>query len=140
MARVEEMQVLQASAEDLWRLIGGFNALSEWHPAVQHSVLEDGGRIRRLSLVNGASLIERLHAFSEGERSYGYSIEEGPLPVANYRSTLSVRERPGQRACEVHWSGEFSPAGATEPEAVGVISGIYRSGLDALARKFGSAS
>lgn len=140
MARVEEMQALSASAAEVWRLIGGYNALSEWHPAVQRSVLEDNGRVRRLSLANGASLVERLHAFSERERSYAYSIEEGPLPVASYRSTLSVRERAGQRGCEVYWWGEFAPTGATESEAVGVIRGIYRAGLDTLAQRFGSES
>lgn len=140
MARVEEMQALGASAAEVWRLIGGYNALSEWHPAVQRSVLEDSGRVRRLSLANGASLLERLHAFSERERSYAYSIEEGPLPVANYRSTLRVRERAGQRGCEVHWSGEFAPSGAAESEAVSVIRGIYRAGLDTLAERFGPAS
>src|SRR5262245_41294136 len=116
MARVEERVGLAASAEDVWRLIGGYNALGEWHPAVQRSALEDGGRVRRLSLAGGASLLERLQSFSEGERSYGYSIEEGPLPVAGYRSTLQVRERAGQRGCEVCWSGEFMPQGATEAE------------------------
>jgi len=139
MAKVDEMQALAASAEEVWRLIGGYDALSEWHPAVERSVLEEGGRIRRLSLKGGGSLLERLHAFSERERSYAYSIEQGPLPVAQYRSTLSVRERGAARGCEVHWSGDFVPAGASESEAVAVIRGIYRAGLDALAKRFGAA-
>jgi hypothetical protein len=134
------MQVLVASAEEVWRLIGGYNALSEWHPAVERSVLEDGGRVRRLALRGGGVLVERLHAFSERERSYQYSIEQGPLPVANYRSTLSVRDRGDKRGCEVHWSGDFAPAGASESEAIGVIRGIYRAGLDTLAKRFGDAS
>jgi len=139
MAKVDEIQALAASAEEVWRLIGGYDALSEWHPAVERSVLEEGGRIRRLSLKGGGSLLERLHAFSERERSYAYSIEQGPLPVAQYRSTLSVRERGAARGCEVHWSGDFVPAGASESEAVAVIRGIYRAGLDALAKRFGAA-
>jgi Polyketide cyclase / dehydrase and lipid transport len=140
MARVDEMQALAASAEEVWRLIGGYDALSEWHPAVERSALEDAGRVRRLSLRGGGALLERLHAFSEREHSYAYSIEEGPLPVANYRSTLSVRDRGGKRGCEVFWSGDFAPAGATESEAVAVIRGIYRAGLDTLAKRFGDAS
>lgn len=140
MAKVDEMQALAASAEQVWRLIGGYGALSEWHPGVERSVLEDGGRVRRLSLHGGGSLLERLHAFSERERSYAYSIEEGPLPVASYRSTLSVRDRGGKRGCEVYWSGEFAPAGVSESEAMAVIRGIYRAGLDTLAKRFGDAS
>lgn len=137
MARVDEMQALAASADEVWRLIGGYNTLSEWHPAVERSVLEDGGRMRRLSLRGGGGLLERLHAFSERERNYAYTIEEGPLPVASYRSTLSVRDRGPARGCEVYWSGEFTPSGASEADAVGVIRGIYRAGLDTLAKRFG---
>jgi hypothetical protein len=137
MARVEEMVALAASADDVWRLIGSYDALSEWHPAVERSVLEDGGRIRRLSLRGGGALLERLQAFSERERHYAYTIEEGPLPVAGYRSTLNVRDRGPSRGCEVHWSGEFTPEGASEADAVGVIRGIYRAGLDTLAKRFG---
>jgi hypothetical protein len=138
MAKVDEMQALAASADEVWRLIGGYDALSEWHPAVERSVLEDSGRMRRLSLRGGGLLLERLQTFSERERHYAYTIEAGPLPVAGYRSTLSVRERsPSSRGCEVCWSGEFTPSGASEADAVSVIRGIYRAGLDTLAKRFG---
>jgi hypothetical protein len=140
MARVDEMQALAASADEVWRLIGGYNALSEWHPAVERSVLEDGGRIRRLSLRGGGGLLERLHAFSERERNYAYTIEAGQLPVASYRSTLSVRDRGPARGCEVYWSGEFTPSGATEADAIRVIRSIYRAGLDTLAQRFGAGT
>jgi hypothetical protein len=134
------MQQLAASADEVWRLIGGYNALSEWHPAVERSVLEEGGRMRRLSLRGGGGLLERLQAFSERERNYAYTIEEGVLPVASYRSTVSVRDRGTARGCEVCWSGEFTPSGASEAEAVGTIRGVYRAGLDALAKRFGAGS
>jgi hypothetical protein len=143
MARVEETVGLAASADEVWRWIGGFDALSAWHPAVERSALEDGGRLRRLSLRGGGALLERLQAFNERERQYAYTIEEGPLPVAGYRSTLSVRDRAASsglgRGCEVCWSGEFTPAGASEADAVGVMRGIYRAGLDTLAQRFGDA-
>jgi hypothetical protein len=118
-------------------VIGGFDALPQWHPAVKGSSLEADGRVRRLQLANGASLVERLQAFSEAERSYAYSIEQGPLPVARYRSLLRVHEQPGEGGCRVEWSGEFLPNGASEPEAVDVIRGIYRAGLDQLDQRFG---
>ncbi len=137
MAKVVETQSLNVSLGEAWALVGGFDALSEWHPAVASSALEEGGRIRRLQLADGAVLVERLQAFSESEHSYGYSIEEGPLPVAGYRSRVKVSERPGSAGCEVEWSGEFSPVGASEAEAVAIIRGVYRSGLDRLAERFG---
>jgi hypothetical protein len=137
MANVQEAQSLKASPEQVWALIGGFDALPEWHPAVKSSAVELGGRIRRLRLADGAMLLERLLSFSEAERSYGYSIEQGPLPVSGYRSLLRVHEEPGAGGSRVEWSGEFSPAGASEAEVVAIIRGIYRAGLDQLGERFG---
>ena len=94
--------------------------------------------MRRLQLANGASLLERLHSFSERERSYSYSIEQGPLPVSRYLSLLHVREPASGGGCRVEWSGEFAPAGVPEAEAVGLITSIYRAGLDQLGERFGS--
>jgi hypothetical protein len=136
MAQVQEVQSLNVSVAQAWALIGGFNSLPEWHPAVKGSVLEHGGRVRSLRLANGATLVERLQAFSESDHSYGYSIEEGPLPVANYRSQLSVREEQGTETCQVEWSGEFQPAGVSEEEAITLVRGIYRAGLDQLKEHF----
>jgi hypothetical protein len=136
MARVHESRSLPASVDEVWALVGGFNALPEWHPAVRGSTLEEGGRVRRLELASGAALIERMFSFDESKHTYGYSIEEGPLPVSGYRSTVSVFAQPSDGGCRVEWSGEFSPRGATEPEAVEIIRGIYRAGLDRLGERF----
>jgi hypothetical protein len=138
MAKVRETVELRASVDDVWAAIGGFNDLPQWHPAVAASSLEEGGRVRRLRLGDGASLVERLHSFNERERSYGYSIEQGPLPVSRYRSLLHVCEPAGGSGCRVEWSGEFAADGAPEAEAIRLISGIYRAGLDRLAERFGS--
>jgi hypothetical protein len=138
MAKVHETVELRGSVEEVWAAIGGFNDLPRWHPAVLGSTLDDGGRVRRLQLADGASLIERLDSFSERERSYGYSIERGPLPVSRYRSLLHVCAPAGGSGCRVEWTGEFAPDGVPEAEAVRVITGIYRAGLDRLGARFGS--
>jgi hypothetical protein len=137
MAKVNETQTLKGSVDEVWAAIGGFNDLPLWHPAVTGSTLEEGGRVRRLQLGNGASLVERLQSFSERERSYGYSIEQGPLPVSRYRSQLRVSEPAGGSGCRVEWSGEFAAEGVPEAEAIRIIADIYRSGLDRLGERFG---
>ncbi len=38
----------------------------------------------------------------------------------------------------VKWSGEFTPSGASESDAIAVIEGIYQAGLDNLKKMFGS--
>lgn len=138
MAKVHETVALSSSVDEVWAVIGGFDDLPQWHPGVASSALEEGGRVRRLQLTSGASLLERLQSFSERERSYSYSIERGPLPVSRYRSLLHVREPADGGGCQVEWSGDFTPDGASEAEAIRVIAGIYRAGLERLRERFGS--
>ena len=138
MTKVHETVDLRASGDEVWAAIGGFGDLSRWHPAVVGSNLEDGGRVRRLQLADGAVLVERLQSFSERERSYGYSIEQGPLPVSRYRSLLRVGDRAGGNGCLVEWSGEFAPDGASEAEAIQIVAGIYRAGFNRLRERFGA--
>jgi hypothetical protein len=38
----------------------------------------------------------------------------------------------------VEWSGEFAAEGVPDAEAIRVIAGIYRAGLDRLSERFGS--
>lgn len=139
MAEVEMTVELGASAERVWQLVGDFDALSRWHPAVASSrVSREGGRtLRRLGLHGGGTIIEALEHHDEAAHRYTYSILDAPLPVANYRSELSVEEQGGER-CRVRWSSRFEPDGVPEPEAVETIRGIYKAGLDALTGRFGS--
>jgi hypothetical protein len=137
MAKVSMSLNLPIAIDQAWRLIGGFNALPEWHPAVEKSELQDGGRLRKLQIAGGATLVERLEKFSENDHSYSYSIEQGPLPVAQYTSTIRLRQEPGKPGCVVEWSSEFKPQGAPETDAVAAIQGIYQAGFDNLKKMFG---
>ena len=130
MAKVTVIEEFSASAEQIWNVIGGFNALPAWHPAVERSELEEGGSIRKLTLVDGAVILERLEHHSDETREYRYSIVENPLPVADYLATLKVSEH--EEGSQVEWSGEFDPSGVSADEAVELIHGIYQAGLDHL--------
>lgn len=137
MAKVSMSLNLPVPIDQAWRLIGGFNALPDWHPAVEKSQLEDGGRLRRLQIAGGATLVERLDTFSENDHCYTYTIEQGPLPVAQYKATIRLRQDPGRPGCVVDWSSEFAPSGAPEGDAVAAIRNIYQAGFDNLKRMFG---
>jgi hypothetical protein len=139
MAKVSLSTTLPVPARTVWDAIGGFNSLAKWHPAVAKS--EEGkegtATVRRLTLHGGGSIVERLDGKDDRKRTYTYSILEGPLPVAGYSATLHVEENKDGKSCTVQWSSAFEPAGASEPEAVKVIRGIYEAGFDNLRRMFG---
>jgi len=135
MAKVSMSTPLGVTADQVWKLIGGFNALPDWHPAVEKSELEQAGQVRRLSLMGGGEIVERLESVSDNERVYSYRIESGPLPVSGYKSTIRVRDDGGKATVE--WSSEFTPKGASEQDAVAAIQGVYQAGLDNLKKMFG---
>lgn len=137
MAKTKASVDLPVPAQAVWAVIGGFNALPSWHPAVAASELSEaaGGKVRTLSLKGGGSIEERLEQADDGARRYSYSIVASPLPVSDYLSTLSVKDTGS--GCTVEWSGEFKPDGAPETAAVDTVRQIYEAGLGNLKAMFG---
>jgi len=136
MPRVSMSTELPASVKSVWKVIGGFNALPDWHPAIAKSELSDGGTKRTLQLLGGGFIVERLQSQGD-EYSYSYSILESPLPVRNYTAAIAVRPNGDGNGCRVEWSGDFQAANVPNSEATRVIRGIYQVGLDNLKMIFG---
>ena len=135
MAKVDMKTNLNVTADEVWKLIGGFNTLPDWHPAIEKSELEEEGSMRRLSLAGGGTIMEKLEKLDDNERVYSYSIIDSPLPVSNYKATLRVKE-DDEGKTTVEWSSEFEAKGAAENEAMDVIAGIYQTGFDNLKKMF----
>jgi len=133
MAQVSRSLYLPATPEDVWKVIGSFQSLPDWHPWVAKSEREeiDGVEHRRLSLVGGGEILEK--SWGDGEHSYGYEIIASPLPVANYRATINVAQTEGGGST-VTCSSSFE---STAEDAHKVIAGIYEAGFNALREKFG---
>ncbi|MBK0398886.1 SRPBCC family protein [Limibaculum sp. M0105] len=132
--RVSRMLRLAATANDVWAEIGDFGALADWHPVVTKCEVDeiDGDTYRVLTTADGARLLEML--VEAGPRHYTYRITESPLPVDDYRSTLSVVPEP-DGGCHVYWGATFEP---TDPSADDVVGGIYDAGFEALRDRFGA--
>ena len=135
MTTVSVKTQLAVPADKVWDMVGHFNALPDWHPAVENSTLEENGKIRRLSLVGGGSIVERLEKTDDSAQVYRYSIVESPLPVANYSAELRVQSNQDGTST-VEWSSDFNPAGASAEEAAKVIRGIYEAGFENLKKLF----
>lgn len=119
------------SADVLWAKIGDFCGISKWHPAVEKCELSADGKRRTLSLRGGGTIVEALVKMDPAARSYTYSIVSGPLPVANYTSTISVAA--DGTGSVVTWVGRYDAKGASDAESTKAIDGVYESGLKALA-------
>lgn len=131
MAKVSMKTDLDVAADQLWAFMGGFNALPDWHPAVDKSELQNEGSLRILSLAGGGEIVEKLEKYDDNERIYSYTITESPLPVKNYYAEIKVIDQ-GEGKSSVEWSSDFEADGAAENEALDVISDIFQAGLDNL--------
>jgi hypothetical protein len=118
------------SPDGLWKKIGDFCGIAAWHPAVEKCELSADGKQRTLSLKGGGTLVEALENMDAANRSYTYTIVSGPLPVANYHSTISVSADP--KGSQLKWVGKYDAKGASDAEAKKAIDGIYESGEKAL--------
>ncbi len=135
MTKISMSTDLNASADQVWKLIGGFNALPDWHPSVVTSELTQEGQTRTLSLAGGGTIVEKLEKVDDDARTYSYSIVDSPLPVANYSATIKVSGEGDNSTIE--WSSEFNADGASEQDAMSVIQDIYQAGFDNLKKIYG---
>ncbi|RWO83328.1 MAG: SRPBCC family protein [Mesorhizobium sp.] len=122
--------------DTVWQKIGDFCAIQTWHPAVSkcEQSEEGGATYRTLTTTDGGAIKEKL--VEQTDTSYTYDIIDSPLPVENYRATISVSaEGDGTR---VDWKSSFDSKGQSDDDAKNVISGIYKAGLDKIAKMSGN--
>jgi mxaD protein len=140
---VRETQKLAASPAEVWAKIGHFSDLN-WHPAIKSTEASNGDKVgsqRRLDL-GGPILWESLVSSNAHLYTYTYRILDNDsnqkiLPVSNYLSKIEIK--PAGKGSEVIWTSHFAPAaGSTADAAQKAIAGVYRAGLDALAKGNGA--
>jgi hypothetical protein len=147
MATVSISSVIDAPIEKVWARIRDFNGLPGWHPRMVESRIEDGkaateiGCVRNFKTATGATIRERLVAFSDDDRTVTYSIIGHPMPISNHSSTLRLeRVTDGDRTYAV-WTAEFdAPADQADAIAKGMGENVFQGGLNALKAHFGGQS
>src|SRR3546814_1719477 len=92
MTKVSSTAELPVSAKTVWAVIGNFNALPDWHPAVEKSEMKkrDGGTLRKLSLVGGGTIEEKLEKIDDKERRYTYSIVRSEEHTSELQSLMRI--------------------------------------------------
>jgi len=122
-------------AEKAWALVGDYNSLAKWHPAVKTSELTGSGQghgdIRLLTLTDGAAIYDELTEYQAIGKSYTYRLIKSPLPVYGYLGSMRVKDN-GNNTSTVIWESRFYADGVQDKEAVALITGVYESGLKAL--------
>lgn len=130
MIRVHACLPMSIPADAVWQRIGEFSALAEWHPGVLSSPLLPGDLLRRrVTLADGAEIIEHCTHRDDAARRYGYIIDRGPLPVKGYEATLAV-VATGPFDCRVEWCCTFVPTDGADGGALAdVLAATFSAGL-----------
>lgn len=139
------LSVEVGSAPDVvWKIVGNFNGMPDWHPLVRASVLEpaEGGVGRRVTIggdrAGHRELTERLVSFDAVAREYEYTIIAGPVPFTDYIGRFRVVP-VGTGRCTLEYRGRYRPeAGRSESEASERISTFYKAAFNNLPILFGS--
>lgn len=144
--KVELEMDIAAPPAKVWQRIGNFQDMS-WHPAVAATTGSGGNateatRVLELKGEGKPTIAEALRKHDDAGRSYSYKIthvDVAVLPVSNYTSSITV-EDAGEGKSKVLWKGAFyrgfpgndPPAAQNDDAAEAAVTGIYRSGLEAL--------
>ena len=133
---LKEKVELSAPPEKVWDVIKDFNGWQNWHPAVASTEITAGkgntrNTIRVLTLKDGGKISETLVRYQAKVFSYTYRINDSPLPVTDYVSTLQVK--PNGSGSIVLWTSHFkAKEGTPDADALKTMRGVYRAGLDNL--------
>lgn len=144
--KVTQTIEIAAPADKVWAVIGNFQDMS-WHPAIaktEGTGGNDAGAKRKLTLKSGGTIEEALTSYKAEAKSMAYEItnvDVKTLPVSNYSATIRLTEDGGKTTVE--WKGAFyrgyvnndPPPELNDAAAVTAVTGVYKSGLDALKAK-----
>jgi carbon monoxide dehydrogenase subunit G len=117
--------------DEVWRKVGDFCGIGEWLPIITSCALSADGKVRTLTSKSGGVAVERIEERDDAKRRYSYTIIGGTLPVANYRSTLSVE--PDGQGSKIRWVGVYDAKGAADAQTKKLIDTLYEAGENFLA-------
>jgi len=127
---------LPVSAEALWGKVKDFDGLHHWHPYIEKCEIEFGnanteGAVRVLKTKDGATVKEELLAYSQRGMTYSYRMNETPMPLRNFTSTVAVRKEG--KSAHMEWISTFYVTdGTSDDDARKMVSSFHKAGLNSL--------
>lgn len=121
----------------LWKKIGDWCSVSDWHPSVSNCVEKREGDqlLRVLTFKDGNSSKEKL--LEKGASSYKYEILETSLPVQNFQSMFSVSpDDEDLDELHIQWSATYDAKENDDKEVRKLIDKVLTDGLAKLKIKF----
>ena len=124
---------LNAAPDEVWALIGDFDA--SWHPLIANTTLIGSGigQLRVIETIDGKEIIERLDAIDNSARFYRYTSISG-IPASDYTGRLEVK--PNGAGSSVEWGAQYLPRGQGDVVVRTIVSTLFKTGLESLRSRF----
>ena len=132
---------IDSTPATVWKLVGNFNALDVWHPAIAKSELNGvgtkTGTRRLLTLADTKeTIIEQLTSYTPAKTAYSYTIVKSSFPVRNYAATISLTATAEGKTV-MKWESTFDvPEGTESSYSTQFIERVYDSGMAKLVNNF----
>jgi len=128
---------INASADEVWRVVGGFYTIHKWHPVIGSTTVPpdqaDTGPVRRIITLPqfGETTVEELVIYDAANRHYRYKWHSGEWgeKVKDYSADIRVFDSDNGKACIVQWESRYIYH--EDP-----VSEFYKLGLAALQKMF----
>jgi len=125
------------SADAVWKVIGDFDDIRKWAPAIMATVSEQTpeGRVRTLTMPPDGKQVKELR-IADSQYSYTYTVIGG---VKGSSSTVSVVPVDGSKS-RIELKAEFAaPAGTSDEDAVAGRMKFLRGNIKAMKKALGLA-
>jgi hypothetical protein len=134
---VEASATVDRSVDALWREVGSFHSVGEWHPMLARveGRGDEVGALRTAETRDSQRQIERLTQVDPGDHRYRYEMVSTEMPVDTYVGDFSIRGTNGQS--RILWAADFEVTAGNEKEVAGFVRQFLAAGVESLQRRYG---
>ncbi len=127
--------VLNAPAAEVWTVVGAFDSIVTWHPAIGRSELSADGQQRTNQLPDGSESVEQLVTYDADAMQYRYKIVNLGPPLLDFLATFTVMGL-GEKTV-LTWEADFDPVpGAPADKVKQMLEHIFGACVPWLQAKF----
>jgi mxaD protein len=137
MTQVQVFADVHRNADSVWRELGSFQSIGQWHPMVTsfEGDGEEPGATRTLATADGLRWVERLVERDTAHRFYCYEVTSTELPIAEFRGEFRIREGRPHR-CTAIWTAQFDVTAGDEKATSDTVRAFFRAGARAIEKQY----
>lgn len=123
MPQVTQSITVAAVPDDVWKIVGDVGNVHTWIPPITATRMD--GDLRIVTFADGGEARERIDSRTDKRHTYTYTYIDGPIPLDEYTSTITVSAHPDGAGSIITWAATLQAA----PGVVSTINDMYVASL-----------